>query len=147
VKGVVSISFQMLLGVVLELDYVLFVLPGLKKNLLSISSMTYVQWRDAFEGQQCTISDCNLASLRTLDSGVRDGGLYRLLANPVALVHSSERLDEPFSFEEAYVEHAWWDVMETGSKPIIDAMITYCVNGVILLQLIGLIFQHNERLW
>jgi hypothetical protein len=91
-------------GDVLELEYVLFV-PGLKKNLLSVSCMTYVQWRVAFEGQQCTINDCSLASPRTLARGVREGGLYRLLVDPVALVHSNGRLEEPSSFEEA---HAWW---------------------------------------
>jgi hypothetical protein len=54
---------------------------------------------------------------------VREGGLYRLLVDPMALVHSNERLDEPSSFEEAYVEHAWWDAMETGSKPIVESRI------------------------
>jgi hypothetical protein len=39
--------------------------------------------------------------MRTLARGVREGGLYKLLADLVALVHSSERLDEPSSFEEA----------------------------------------------
>jgi len=44
---------------------------------------------------------------------VQDGGLYRLLVNPMKLVHSSMKLDELSSFEEAYVEHAWKDAMET----------------------------------
>jgi hypothetical protein len=40
----------------------------------------------------------------------------------VALVHSSEKLEEPSSFEEAY-EHVWWDAMEIGSKPIVESRI------------------------
>jgi hypothetical protein len=103
VRGVGSISFWMPSGDVLELDHILLV-PGLRKNLLSISCMTDIHWRVAFEGQQCTINDCSLASLRTLARGVREGGLYRLLVDPVAHVHSSGRLEEPSSFEEA---HAW----------------------------------------
>jgi hypothetical protein len=68
-KGLGSISFQMPSGDVLELNDVLFV-PSLKKNLLSISCMEDLQCRVAFEGQQCTISDCSLASPRTLARGV-----------------------------------------------------------------------------
>jgi hypothetical protein len=47
--------------------------------------MTKVQWRVAFKGQQFAIGDCSLASLRALAKGVREGGLLRLLADPVAL--------------------------------------------------------------
>jgi hypothetical protein len=54
---------------VLELNDVLFVL-GLKKNILSVSCMIDLQCRVAFEGQQCTINDCSLASPRTLARGV-----------------------------------------------------------------------------
>jgi hypothetical protein len=89
----------MLLCDVVESDNVLFV-PMSNKNLLSISCKESVQWRVAFERQQCTINDCSLAGLRTLSRGVREGGLYRLLANIVPRVHSSERLDEPSSFED-----------------------------------------------
>jgi hypothetical protein len=49
-RGVGSISFQMPSSDVLELRDVLFV-PGLKKNLLSVSYMANVQWRVVFEGQ------------------------------------------------------------------------------------------------
>jgi hypothetical protein len=104
-KGLGSISFQMPSSDVLELNDVLFVL-SLKKNLLSVSCMTNFQCRVAFEGQQCTISNCSLASLRTLARGVWDGGLYKLLVDDhVALVHDSEKLGEPSSFEEAYAKH------------------------------------------
>jgi hypothetical protein len=46
-----------------------------------------------------------------------------LLVDPVALVYSSEKLDGPSSFEEAYVEYACWDAMEIGSKPIVESRI------------------------
>jgi hypothetical protein len=81
------------------------------------------QCRVAFEGQQCTINDCSLASPRTLARGVQDGGLYKLLVDLMALVHTNKKLGEPSSFEEAYAEHVWWDAMEIGSKPIVESMI------------------------
>jgi hypothetical protein len=52
--------------------------------------MTNVLWGVAFEGNQCTIDDCSLASPRTLARGVREGGLYKLLANLVTHVHFNE---------------------------------------------------------
>jgi hypothetical protein len=62
----------------------LFVL-GLTNNLLSVSCMTYLHCIVAFEGQECIISNCSLASPRTLARGVRDGGLYILLDDPAHL--------------------------------------------------------------
>jgi hypothetical protein len=79
------ISFRMPSSDVLELSDILFVL-GLRKNLLLVSCMTDIHWRVAFEGQQCTIGDCSLASSGTSARGVRKGGLYRLLVDPVALL-------------------------------------------------------------
>jgi hypothetical protein len=43
------------------------------------------------------------------------------IANPMALVHSNGKLDEPSSLKEAYVEHEWWDSIETYSKPIVKS--------------------------
>jgi hypothetical protein len=77
-RGVGSISFHMPLGDVLELSDIIFVLC-LRKNLLSVSCMRDVYWRVSFEGRQCTISDCSLASPRTLARRVREAGVYRLL--------------------------------------------------------------------
>jgi hypothetical protein len=87
-------------GDVLELNDVSLGL-GLKKNLLSVSCIIDVEWGFAFEKPQCTISDCSLASPRTLARRVKEGRLFRLLVDPMALVHSSERMEEPSSFEEA----------------------------------------------
>ena len=44
-----------------------------------------------------------------------DGGLYRLLVDPMALVYSNGKLDEPSSFKEAHAEHVWWVAMEIDS--------------------------------
>ena len=49
-RAVGSISFQMPSGDVLGFDFALFS-PGLRKNLLSMSYTTNVQWTIAFEGQ------------------------------------------------------------------------------------------------
>jgi len=97
-------------GDVLELNDVL-VDPSLMKNLLLVSCMEDHQRTVAFEGQHCTINDCSLASLGTLARGGLDGGLYAFLVDPIALAHSSRKLDEPSSFEEAYVEHPWHNAM------------------------------------
>jgi len=43
----------------------------------------------------------------------------------MACVHSSGRLEEPSSFEATY---AWRGVIEPGSTPIVDALITSCVD-------------------
>ena len=46
-----------------------------------------------------------------------------MLANPLALVYAIEKQGEPSSFEEGDVEHASWDSMEIGSKPIMESII------------------------
>lgn len=78
-------------GDILELNDVLYV-PDLKKKILSISCMANFQCSVAFEGQQCTINDCSLASQGTLARGVRDGGLYKSFVDPMVLVHTSRKL-------------------------------------------------------
>jgi hypothetical protein len=98
-RRVGSIYFEMPLGDVIELSDILFVY-GFINNILSISCMTDVQWRVAFEGHQCTINS-SLASPRTLAREVREGGLYKLLVNLVTHVHYIERLDEYSSFLDA----------------------------------------------
>lgn len=97
----------------------------LKKKYSLVSCMLDLQFRVAFDEQQCTINDCSLASLRTLARDVWDGGLYKLLADLVVLAHSSGKLDEPSSFEEAYAEQEWQDATEIGSKPIVEFVIDF----------------------
>jgi len=93
------------LEVILLTDVLL--VPVLKKNILSYFCMIYVHWRVSFEGQHCTINDCSLSSLRTFSRGVREGGLYQLLVDLVALVNSSEKLDYPSITEEACAYNSW----------------------------------------
>ena len=54
--------------------------------------------------------------------GLQNGGLYRLLADPVAFVHSNGKLDKPSTFKNAYAEYIWWDVMEIASKGFVESM-------------------------
>jgi hypothetical protein len=42
-----------------------------------------------------------------LDRGLREGGFYKLFSNPMALIHSREKLDDPSILEEAHVGNAW----------------------------------------
>jgi len=44
-----------------------------------------------------------------LARGVHEGGLCKLLVDPVALVYSNKKLDEPPRFSKAYEE--WQDAM------------------------------------
>jgi hypothetical protein len=73
-KGLGSISFEMPLGDILELDFVLFVLD-ITNSLLSVSCMTNLQCLVEFDGEQVTIRDRSHASGRVLDKGVQEGGL------------------------------------------------------------------------
>jgi hypothetical protein len=85
-RGLGSISFWMPSSDVLELNDVLFV-HGSMKNLLLVSCLEKLQYRVAFEGQCCTISNCSLASLGTLARGVEEGGIFKLLVDPMTLLH------------------------------------------------------------
>ena len=46
--------------------------------------MIYLQYKIPFEGKQCTINDCCL---------LREGGLYKILVDQVALVHYTKGKD------------------------------------------------------
>ena len=65
-----------------------------------------------------------------------DGGLYKLIIDHVKLVHSSGKLDDPSSLEEAYGEHAWFDAMEESLEPTVESDIgsRLSVDGSIVEQ-------------
>lgn len=73
------------LGDVLELDFVLYV-PSLTRSLLLVSCITDLQCLDEFDGQQVTIRDSSHGSNQVLARGVQEGGLQRLLVDPVEQV-------------------------------------------------------------
>jgi hypothetical protein len=54
---------------------------------------------------------------------VLDGGLYRLLVDLVALVHSSRKLDEPSSFEGGICRACMEGCHGDSSKPIVELVI------------------------
>ena len=104
-RGVGSISFQMSSSDVLELSDVLVFGRYLGKNSINlVSYMIDTHWRVSFEGHQHTISDYSLESPRSLDRGVREGGIYRLLVNLLALTHYNERLVGIFISQKAHVD-------------------------------------------
>ena len=94
VKGIGSTSFQLNSSDSLHLEKVLLV-PGQKKNLISISTLEDKGMRVAFKNGKllmCT-KDSSIDSARVI--GTRFGGLYKLLGQPTqALVHDSYSLSE-----------------------------------------------------
>ena len=85
-RGLGFISFQMPSSDFIELDDVLFVLV-LKNKIILVSCMLNIQCRVSFEGYHCTIIYCSLASPRTLDIPMLDGGLYKFLIDIIELIH------------------------------------------------------------
>ena len=85
VKGLGSISFQMPLGDVLELYFVLYV-PWLTKTFLLVSCITYLQSLDEFDGQQVTIRDNRHGFYQALARALQEGGPYRILVNTIEQV-------------------------------------------------------------
>ena len=57
---------------------VLFV-PGLEKNLISVSQITKKQMQVQFQNEKCIISD---KSHNVIAIGTQSGGLYKLKAKP-----------------------------------------------------------------
>lgn len=94
VKGTGSVSFQLDSGDTLSLGKVLLV-SGLKKNLISVSTLENIGMRIAFiEGKALMWSKDSSIDKATV-IGTRTGGLYKLAGHQVqALVHDSNRLTE-----------------------------------------------------
>jgi hypothetical protein len=94
VKGVGTILFQLESGGSLETKDVLYV-PGLRKNLLSVSAMEDKGFVVKFQKGQVLIHLEESSPDTTEVIGVREGNLYRLQGKPVqALVHDSDNLCE-----------------------------------------------------
>lgn len=94
VKGEGTIMFQLELGGFFEAQDVLYV-PGLKKNLLSVSVMENRGFDIMFKKGQVLIHPERASPDTAVSIGVREGNLYRLRGKPVqALVHDSDNLCE-----------------------------------------------------
>jgi len=60
------------------IDDVLYV-PGLEKNMISVSQITKKQMQVQFQNEKCIISD---KSHNAIVVGTKSGGLYKLKAKP-----------------------------------------------------------------
>ena len=73
---------------------ILFV-PGLKKNLISVSALEDKGYVVAFSNGKVLIWENNSSKKSTVTIGIHEGGLYILLGKPVqALVHNDINLSE-----------------------------------------------------
>jgi hypothetical protein len=105
VAGVGTIPFQLESGNSLDFDDVLFV-PGLRKNLLSVSVMEDKGFAVEFKNQQVLIRPKESSPDTTQVIGVREGNLYRLQGEPVrALVHNSDNLCELWHKRMGHLHH------------------------------------------
>ena len=76
IEGVGSTSLQLVLGTVLHIDDVLYVL-GLKKNLLSVSSLEDKGFRVLFMDKKVLLWAKNEDLSSTIQIGVQEEGLYK----------------------------------------------------------------------
>ena len=105
VKGVGKTSFQLETGDQLHMSNVLYV-PGLKKNLLSISALEDKGYRVAFmDGKVLTWpKESSIDSAGVIR--IRDEGLYRLMGKPLqALAHSNVDLSELWHRRYAHIHY------------------------------------------
>jgi hypothetical protein len=91
--------------------------------------MINIHCKVSFKRHQCTINDCSLSIPRNLARGVRKCGLYMLLFDPMTLICSSEKVDEPSRLREAHAEHTWQDAMDTGSKLMVESRVDYKLDN------------------
>jgi hypothetical protein len=88
---------------VLELDSILYV-PNLTKSLLSVSCMIDLQCLAKFDGQQVTITNFIHGYCLVLARGMREGGFYRLLTDPLEQLWKGAMEEGFSSFEETIIE-------------------------------------------
>ena len=94
VKGIGSAAFELNSGESLKMTNILFV-PGLKKNLISVSALEDKGYVVAFSSGKVLVWEKNSSMKSAVTIGIREGGLYTLLGKPVqALVHNDVNLSE-----------------------------------------------------
>jgi len=89
IKGIGSTSLQLKSGSIIHIDEILFV-PGLKKNLLSVSALEDKGFKVAFMDGKAVLwpKDGQLSSAEVI--GIREGGLYKVTNHSAsALAHST----------------------------------------------------------
>ena len=94
IQGIGSTLFSLDSGTELRTTEILYV-PGIKKNLLSVSALEDKGFRVTFMDGKALLwhKDSSLES--AIEIGVRVGGLYKLLGHPIqALVHQTVSLCE-----------------------------------------------------
>jgi hypothetical protein len=116
VKGVGTTSFQLKSGKPLKMSEVLYV-PGLKKNLLSISAMEDRGYVVAFIDGKVLSWPKSLSLDSTEVIGTHDGSLYKLTGQPTqALVHDN---DNPCELWHRILGH-----LHHQSLPVLRNMVT-----------------------
>ncbi len=94
VKGIGSASFELNYGESLRMSNILFV-PGLKKNLISVSALEDKGYVVAFSDGKVLIWEKNSSMKSAVTIGIGEGGLYILMGKPIqALVHNDINLSE-----------------------------------------------------
>ena len=88
IKGVGEASYKLESGKLLKMKDVLYV-PGLKKNLLSISGLEKKGFRVAFVDGQVLMWPRGKTINDVVMIGVEEGGLYKLKSSDQALIHST----------------------------------------------------------
>ena len=94
IKGVGSTSFQLKSGSIIHIDEILFV-PGLRKNLLSVSALEDKGYKVAFMDGKAILwpKDGQLSSAEVI--GIKKGGLYKVTNHSAsALAHSTVNPNE-----------------------------------------------------
>jgi transposase InsO family protein len=116
VRGQGTVQFQLESGGSFDAQEVLYV-PGLKKNLLSISVMEDKGYAVTFHRGQVFIYPEGASPDTAMRIGVREGNLYRLQGKPVqALVHNTESLCELWHRRMGHLHHR--------ALPILREMVT-----------------------
>jgi hypothetical protein len=116
IKGVGEASYKLDSGKPLKMTDILYV-PGLKKNLLSISSLEEKGFRVAFVDGEVLMWPRGKTINEAIVIGVQEGGLYKLKGHSVsALVHNTINPSELWHRRLAHIHYK--------ALPIVSKMVT-----------------------
>jgi hypothetical protein len=124
VAKVGTIPFQFESGNSLDVDDVLFV-PGLKKNLLSVSVMEDKGFAMEFKNQQVLIRPKDSSPNTAQVTGVREGNLDRLQGEPIrAFVHNSENLCKLWHKRMEHLHHRAFPIL----RKIVTCLVEFSIE-------------------